>query len=157
MDELPSEPGSYLLLLEQERAARIQSGRLGSFDFAPGWYAYAGSACGPGGLRARLERHRRITPAPHWHIDYLRQQSVLRVICYKIGRERLECDWSQRLAVQQGVFIPAPGFGASDCVRGCLAHLIGLPSGLDTTSIAGWLKELLANTPPASAGINCIW
>lgn len=157
MDDLPAEPGSYLLVLEMESAASIQAGRLGSFDFAPGWYVYAGSAHGPGGLRARLERHRRITPTPHWHIDYLRQRSVLRTLCYTIGRISLECEWSQRLAWQQGIFIPAPGFGASDCVQGCPAHLIRLPPGMDRISAAGWLKKALANSLPAAAGFNCIW
>lgn len=157
MDELPVDPGSYTLLLKLEYAASIQIGRLGSFDFAAGWYEYAGSAHGPGGLRARLERHRRIAPVPHWHIDYLRQRAELRLICYAIGNQQLECVWSQRLASQPGVIIPAPGFGASDCVRGCPAHLIRLPPGMDEIGIACWLKEALVNTISAPAGMNCIW
>jgi Uri superfamily endonuclease len=157
MDDLPAESGSYLLLLEMECDASIQAGRLGSFDFSPGWYVYAGSAHGPGGLRSRLERHRRITPAPHWHIDYLRQRAALRLICYAVGSEPLECIWSQRLATQPGADIPAPGFGASDCVRGCPAHLVRLPPGMQEKDAARWLKAALDNTLPASAGINCIW
>lgn len=157
MGDLPAEPGSYILLLELASAASIQAGRLGSFDFAAGWYGYTGSAHGPGGLRARLERHRRIAPVPHWHIDYLRQRAELRLICSAIGNQALECVWSQRLASQPGVIIPAPGFGASDCGQGCPAHLVRLPPGIDGMGAAGWLKAVLANGLLTAAGMNCIW
>ena len=36
---------------------------------APGCYVYAGSARGPGGIRARVRRHLRPDKTPHWHID----------------------------------------------------------------------------------------
>jgi Uri superfamily endonuclease len=157
MGELPTNPGSYLLVLELENAARIQVGRLGCIDFAAGWYVYAGSAQGSGGLRARLERHRRIAHVPYWHIDYLRQRSALRAIYYAIGGQRLECHWSQGLAAHPGASLPVRGFGASDCVRGCPAHLIRLPPGMDESGVAGWLMAVLDNTSPATAGINCIW
>jgi len=63
--------GLYLLLLELDHVIDpvIAGQRLA---LGPGLYVYVGSACGPGGLRARLARHlcgrrRRL----HWHIDKL--------------------------------------------------------------------------------------
>ncbi len=50
---------------------RLEIGRLGSFNIIPGFYAYVGSAFGPGGLRARIRHHLESVAQPHWHIDYL--------------------------------------------------------------------------------------
>ena len=51
-----SEPtkGAYALVLHLERKEEITVGRLGTFAFPAGYYLYAGSALGPGGLEARL-------------------------------------------------------------------------------------------------------
>jgi Uri superfamily endonuclease len=54
-----AEPGTYALLLKLDKQERITIGKLGTFDFPAGYYLYVGSALGPGGLRARLARHRR--------------------------------------------------------------------------------------------------
>jgi len=54
-----AEPGTYALLLKLDKQERITVGRLGTFDFPAGYYLYVGSALGPGGLQARLARHRR--------------------------------------------------------------------------------------------------
>ena len=54
-----AEPGTYALLLRLDKQERITVGKLGTFDFPVGYYLYVGSALGPGGLRARLARHRR--------------------------------------------------------------------------------------------------
>jgi len=50
-------PGTYALVLRLARATTIHVGALGAVDFAPGWYVYVGSALGPGGLAARVNRH----------------------------------------------------------------------------------------------------
>ncbi len=81
----------------------------------PGFYIYVGSACGPGGLRARISRHlcgkrKRL----HWHIDrilsspyvqplatlYYENLCVERVIASRLGAD--EC------------FEGLAGIGASD-------------------------------------------
>lgn len=54
-----AEPGTYALLLKLDKQERITVGKLGTFDLPAGYYLYVGSALGPGGLRARLTRHRR--------------------------------------------------------------------------------------------------
>ncbi|HHO76762.1 MAG TPA: DUF123 domain-containing protein [Deltaproteobacteria bacterium] len=45
----------FILLLA--RSTMIQVGKLGSFIFPAGHYAYIGSAFGSGGLHARIQRH----------------------------------------------------------------------------------------------------
>lgn len=66
--------GTYTLVVRLEQPARIGFGAAGDRDLQPGWYAYVGSAFGPGGF-ARIDRHRRLASGVcqtrHWHIDYL--------------------------------------------------------------------------------------
>lgn len=121
---------------------RLQVGRLGEFDLPAADYVYLGSACGPGGLRARLGRHLSGAGRAHWHIDYLRRVTQVAGCLYRPGRPSLECAWSQTLLLQPEAFIPIPGFGARDCVSGCPAHLIAFPH------LAG-LVGVLPLQPPA--------
>ena len=163
MIELPAEPGSYALELLLLETIELQIGRLGRFAFPAGAYLYLGSACGPGGLRARLGRHllppeaRRV----RWHIDALRLAAVPRALGYIIyGRSAsidrpVECLWSQALSGQPGSAIPAPGFGARDCRCGCLAHLVAFPSaGAARNPLLAEcaLQELLARTAAPICG-----
>jgi Uri superfamily endonuclease len=129
MIELPAIPGTYVVCFTLPGAVKISIGRLGRFDFPAGDYIYLGSARGPGGLRARLGRHLRSVKASHWHIDYLRPYLETRAIGYLPGNDNLECAWSQSLANLPAARLPAPGFGASDCARGCAAHLVAFPTG----------------------------
>ena len=119
---LPDRPGTYVLILELNRPAKIGIGKLGTFAFAPGFYAYVGSALGPGGLRARVRRHLRSDKDIHWHVDALRAQAQPLEVWYAVGTERRECAWADALADLPRAEIPAPGFGASDCQ--CTSHLI---------------------------------
>jgi len=132
VDFLPKSPGGYVLELCLIQPTVLQIGRLGEFTFPAGAYLYFGSACGPGGLSARLSRHL-LPPALHafyWHIDYLRAVAEPRALGYLAGArwdqsaQRLECLWSQAIASIPGNLVPAPGFGASDCHSGCAAHLL---------------------------------
>ena len=52
-----SETGNYILLLHLPTDEILTISKLGTFDFPAGWYAYAGSAFGPGGLVGRLRHH----------------------------------------------------------------------------------------------------
>lgn len=120
--------GSYILILRLEQPrADLPIGRLGRFNFAPGYYLYVGSAFGSGGLTARLAYHqRRHKTRPHWHIDYLRAEARLCEAWSVAGAGRLECHWCRALAAQPGVSMPVAGFGSRD--TGCPAHLFYLPS-----------------------------
>ena len=123
---LPDQPGTYVLILELCRHSMIAVGKLGTFDFPAGWYTYAGSARGPGGLAARVSRHERAAKTLHWHIDYLRAQADLIAIWYATGLRERECTWAQALSQLPGASLPVSRFGASDCR--CPAHLIHFSS-----------------------------
>jgi Uri superfamily endonuclease len=94
--------------------------------FPAGWYAYAGSAHGPGGIAARVRRHLRAAKRLHWHIDYLRAVANPVEVWYATDPERWECRWAEALSTLPGVSTPASGFGASDCC--CVTHLFRLPA-----------------------------
>jgi Uri superfamily endonuclease len=127
-------PGTYASLLKLDKQERITVGKLGTFDFPVGYYLYVGSALGPGGLRARLARHRRggenssqsnsgqTGKKLHWHIDYLLQRAQLVEVWSVASEEKLECRWGEVARRLSGAQVPVRGFGSSDCR--CLAHLI---------------------------------
>lgn len=119
-DAATSAPGAYALLIGMAVPLRFDRGQVSGHS-PPGWYVYAGSARGPGGIRARIARHFRSTRKPHWHVDEL--------TCAAWHVEALaipggsECAIVARLA-GSGCFVPAlAGFGSSDC-RCCDAHLL---------------------------------
>ena len=115
--------GTYALILYNSQTADITIGKLGKFNFAAGYYAYVGSAFGPGGLTARIRHHLKIAVRPHWHIDYLRAETQIIEIWYVINKvEHIWADWLNRLT---GAQIPVKGFGCSDCR--CLTHLFYYP------------------------------
>ncbi|HEY66983.1 MAG: GIY-YIG nuclease family protein [Chloroflexi bacterium] len=118
----PDRSGTYVLVLRLPRSATVTVGRLGRFRFPAGWYAYVGSACGPGGLAARVTRHLREPKPRHWHVDYLRACAWPVAIWYAVGIRKRECTWARVLSDLPGASIPVPRFGASDCR--CPAHLI---------------------------------
>lgn len=86
-----------------------------------GWYAYCGSAYGPGGIRARLRRHFRRDKTLHWHVDHL---TVLAEPIEALAiAQGSECAIAAHLT-RTRLFEPAlPGFGSSDCTT-CPSHLL---------------------------------
>ncbi len=137
MNDIPSKPGSYALLLILKEPVCLAVGRLGEFVFPAGDYLYLGSAHGPGGLRARLCHHARVAACPHWHLDWLRPHAVLAGCWYSTDGSSLECTWSQSLLHLPGATIPARGFGAADCRCGCAAHLVAFLDGMDWSLVRG--------------------
>ena len=129
--------GTYVLALWLAAPQTIRVGRLGEFRFPAGWYLYAGSALGPGGLKARLARHlRRVgnEKQTHWHIDYLRERATWGGAWGRASGKREECAWASALCRLPGARIEVPGFGASDCR--CAGHLVHLPALPDETWVA---------------------
>lgn len=114
--------GTYALLLRAEEPRTIEVGALGAMAVQRGAYVYVGSAFGPGGLRARVERHVRGDGARHWHVDYLRAAAVPHAVWYTHDAERRECTWASILRARPSGTVPLAGFGASDC--DCPAHLV---------------------------------
>lgn len=113
--------GSYILLLYLKSLTQIQVGKLGVFYFKRGYYAYVGSAMGPGGLSARLSHHLKVVARPHWHIDYMRREAAVKEVWVSHRSDCLEHVWAEKLMHMKTASIPAPGFGSSDC--SCAAHL----------------------------------
>lgn len=141
---LPSGPGTYVLIMRMVRHATVTIGKLGAVRFPAGWYAYAGSARGSGGLAARLSRHLRQSKSFHWHIDYLRPHVRPVTIWYTTGRDKRECSWAKALVELPAATVPSAGFGASDC--GCPAHLIRFPVRPDILAFAQLVGTSVCNT-----------
>ena len=120
---LPEEKGTYVLVLQVPQMKRIKIGRLGTFDVAPGFYAYVGSAWGPGGLRARLDHHIEAVAAPHWHIDYLMGCATPLEVWCAMSDRKLERDWVDLLEEEPRFTCPIPRFGSSDYRRSRTSHL----------------------------------
>jgi Uri superfamily endonuclease len=113
-------PGTYTLILTSEICKSVEIGKLGTLLIEPGFYAYVGSAFGPGGLKARLKHHIRHPARPHWHIDYLSPFLKIKEIWHTNDRIRREHHWAEIHSRTRGALLPQPGFGASDCR--CRAH-----------------------------------
>ena len=122
---LPDEPGVYVIILHLAQGRAISVGRLGNHSFSPGYYAYVGSALGPGGLAARIGRHIRTTKRPRWHIDALRRISAPLTVWCSPSQVKWEHVWAAAFEKMPGVHVPIRGFGASDCR--CLSHLFLCP------------------------------
>ena len=115
------ELGIYTIILSLEKAEKICIGALGEIDFAPGCYAYTGSARGPGGCR-RVDRHIEILRGTRntrrWHIDYLLAQAgLVEVFITRTSRD-LECSIAEMVGEH---LVPIRGFGSSDCR--CISRL----------------------------------
>ena len=116
---IPSTPGTYIVVLYLRKGEHITVGHLGNIFFDRGWYAYVGSAFGPGGLAARLGRHLSAQKRLRWHIDYLRAWAEPRQMWISTQPDALEHKWA---AVLSGLaHKPIANFGCSDCK--CPTHL----------------------------------
>ena len=125
--------GTYALLIRLDSARAVTVGRLGPVRFPAGWYVYAGSALGPGGLAARLMRHAWRYKPLHWHIDYLLVFSALKGAWLIQEPRRRECELARYLARSPDAQIIAPRFGASDC--DCVTHLRYFPHRTSVTAL----------------------
>lgn len=113
--------GTYTLLVELLAGTSIEVGSLGEVRFEPGWYAYTGSALGPGGF-ARIDRHHEraegVRSTTHWHIDYLLEcpDATIDTATQTAGLDG-ECAVARCIDGHT-----VDGFGATDC--GCPSHLV---------------------------------
>jgi len=133
----PPRPGTYALLLRLQQYTTLEVGRMGTFRLQAGLYVYVGSARGPGGLRARLDRHTRDDKRPHWHIDAFTHECRVEGVCWVVDTERLECAWVQSLLKLAGSEAPIPGFGSSDCPSRCPAHLVEMAGNFGISQVEG--------------------
>jgi Uri superfamily endonuclease len=123
--EAPALPGAYLLLVLLQAPLTVALPQRRAAILQPGRFLYAGSARGPGGLRARLARHQRTDKKRHWHIDRLTLAGTVQGAWIVPGGG--ECAMVAALAHLPA---PLPGFGSSDC-RCCTSHLLAWPAGMD--------------------------
>jgi Uri superfamily endonuclease len=112
--------GTYTLVVAVPTRRTAAVGALGEVSFDPGWYAYPGSALGPGGF-ARVERHRAVAAGDreggHWHVDALLAAAGTAVDAVVRSEAAVECAVAR--GIDQGT--PVSGFGCTDC--GCESHL----------------------------------
>jgi Uri superfamily endonuclease len=119
--------GVYVIWLHLPKRMGIAIGKLGTFDFEPGIYAYAGSA--QRNLEQRVARHSHLDKKLHWHIDYLRVKAEFLGAALFYNQTKIsECWLAQALLRLPGATLPAAGFGSSDCR--CRAHLVQVPLAL---------------------------
>lgn len=115
----PNKPGSYLVWLYLQNNSTILTPK--KTKLTTGWYLYAGSANGPGGLRARLSRHLAKDKSKRWHIDQLTIKATKRYgWAWLDGKE---CNLITHLQAHPAFHHPVKGFGSSDC-QNCQSHLL---------------------------------
>lgn len=136
------EGGTYALLLHAAESQHVDVGALGRLRVRPGVYVYVGSAFGPGGLCARVQRHVRADGPLHWHVDYLRAVTSVEAVWFTCDSARRECLWAAVLQDGSSSRIPRSGFGASDC--DCSAHLVAFDS---RPSLASFRRDLRDTCP----------
>ena len=134
LDDLPNAAGAYLLVIDLAGKLALDIALLVGATLAPGRYVYAGSAYGPGGLKARIARHRRAGKPIHWHVDRL--VAAGRIVAVWAAPGETECALFGRVRDVPGSRVPVLGFGSSDCRR-CPAHLAQVPDDFDLRAIAG--------------------
>ena len=103
VEKIPRGTGAYLLLLALDTEIERKAGGLGPIRLPAGLYAYAGSAWGPGGLRARIARHARRGKKTHWHIDPIRESASSFCAYPQIGGN--ECDLIEAVLTMTGAEI----------------------------------------------------
>ncbi len=117
---LPAQGGAYALILCLDCNCEVI--RRGMTEiFSAGWYVYAGSAYGPGGIRARLSRHLERKKTVRWHVDQLSVAAGDSAGLPIPGGN--ECAIVEKLSGTGCFEVPSPGFGSSDC-RACVSHLL---------------------------------
>ncbi|MFB6082932.1 MAG: DUF123 domain-containing protein [Halorientalis sp.] len=115
--------GTYTIVVNLPEPETLPVGALGRHELPAGYYAYTGSAFGPGGF-GRVDRHHELAAGErdtrHWHVDYLLGDTAARIETVARSPEaEIECAVAREIAETGRVVID--GFGASDC--GCPAHL----------------------------------
>jgi len=121
--DLPEAKGTYVLIASVTQMNRLEIGRLGAYDIAPGFYAYVGSAFGSGGLSARIGHHLESTASPHWHIDYLLGVAEPVEVWYTTAKQKFEYPWAEVLEKAPHFRVPIPRFRCSDYHRSRSSHL----------------------------------
>ncbi|MFH1490573.1 MAG: GIY-YIG nuclease family protein [Pseudomonadota bacterium] len=119
-----------ILFLEREKEIVVGRGMSSSFHlFSAGYYAYVGSAHGPGGLKSRIHRHLIEEKKSVWHIDYLRKEAAPIEVWVSGHEKKPESVWADALLLMKGAH-PVENFGNTDDTksRTHLCHFYDKPS-----------------------------
>ncbi len=121
--ELPKAKGGYIIIIEVSKSILITMSKR-KIRAGPGFYAYIGSAGGPGGLRARLLRHIRKTKKLRWHIDQITSNIYTNIIKIILSTEVWGKTFENRisLCLSNKNLDYIKGFGSSDD-RNSRSHL----------------------------------
>ena len=146
MSPLKPEPGTYALVLSSSSQKIICIGKFGKLKIQKGYYIYVGSALGPGGLKARIKYHNRLSTKPHWHIDYLKPFVEIKEVWYSYDTHRNEHNWSTIFITLPDAFIPLKGFGSSDYK--CRTHLFYFNKKPSLKKFYCFLRKIFPNHKP---------
>jgi Uri superfamily endonuclease len=134
--------GVYSLLIELKAETPIQIGKLGRITFPAGFYVYTGSAMGNGasGLRGRITRHLSDKKKNFWHIDYFLSNEFSKVlgVVFSEAAENKEHDVVR--ALKENAKVICRKFGASDCEKSCMSHLLYL--GQNPSETLGFIEKV---------------
>lgn len=111
--------GIYCLQLKCSKKYTIEIGKLGTFQFEPGYYHYIGSAMNS--LEKRTARYFSKIDNHHWHIDHLLKKAIPVTIVKIKTEKRLECKFNNVFQEYFNTTAPIKKFGSSDC--NCFSHL----------------------------------
>lgn len=142
MQTLSPNPGTYALILRCSSRQSVRIGKLGNLCTENGYYVYVGSAFGPGGVRARIRHHLRISERPHWHMDYLRPVVEVEEVWFSYAPNPMEHRWAVFFRAFEGAVIPSGEFGSSDCR--CESHLFFFGSTFDGDTCRIQLEKTIA-------------
>lgn len=150
-DEIRLLTGTYALILRATEQAIVPVNRSGTLlvHVREGFYVYIGSACGSGGLPARLGHHARPALNPVWHVDRLKVAAPLQEAWYSFHDRgiRRECMWSAAVGAMPGATVPLNGVGNTDC-RICPAHLYFFEVRPSLSTFRTIVNETIAENGP---------
>ncbi len=144
--DFPSLGGAYLLLIDLKKPLTLPQKKFCQKPLEPGFYLYAGSAYGPGGIKARVSRHIKKRKAKRWHIDYITTQATVTEAL--VIPQANECAFISQLLENPQIFVPLKGMGSSDC-KSCPSHFLQAPPTFSLTNFANasLIKGLLWKKP----------
>jgi len=137
-EQLPREGGTYILIFFCEDAVDLEVGKSGKISLRNGFYTYAGSAFGSGGLASRVGRHVRLVKQKVWHIDYVRPSLRLDEVWLNTSVSKLECRWNSHL-LELGGEVVLRKMGSSDC--SCSSHFFFHSSRPNSSDFGSSLVE----------------
>ena len=137
--EVPKTHGAYILVTAINSSCKVRVGSLGEVFLKKGYYAYVGSAMGPGGLFCRIRRHLSRVKRLKWHIDYVLEAGRVICVAYTVSDVKLECEIASLIAEKYSIVVEK--LGSTDCR--CKSHFFFLGKDLDSVEVfLDFLKEI---------------